>query len=254
MSQVTTPLARYVRILEVLVSCPQGLNLTQIAQTVGLQASSAHRLVNALCEIGLVDRRADSKTFVLGARMERLCRLAVSAPSVVDMVDPELHELVREFSETAYLAQLNGTSVESIATAVPHDGEMTYVQPGRIMPIHATASAKAILAHQMPDLVRQLLDQPLTRYTENTPTNPQDILQELETIRRQGFAVCDSELDPGVLSLAVPVQGTDGAVQYAIGISGLSQRMRTKPVKEVAASLRRASGALAAKLQQFRMV
>ncbi|WP_347309934.1 IclR family transcriptional regulator [Defluviimonas sp. SAOS-178_SWC] len=253
MSLSATPLARYVRILEVLVSCPQGLTLTQIAQTVGLQASSAHRLVNALGEIGLVERRADSKTYALGARMERLCRLAVAPPSVVDMAEPELHELVREFSETAYLAQLNGTSVESIAIAVPQDGEMTYVQPGRVMPIHATASAKAILAHQKPDFVRRLLSQPLTRYTDNTSTDPQQVMQELERIRHQGFAVCDNELDPGVLSFAVPVQGADGTVQYAIGISGFSQRMHNKPVKEVAASLRRASRTLAAKLQQFRM-
>lgn len=253
MSQPTTPLARYARILEVLVSCPQGLTLTQVAQTVGLQASSAHRLVNALCEIGLVDRRTDSKTYVLGDRMERLCRLAVSPPSVIELVEPELHELVREFSETAYLAQLNGTSVELIATAVPHEGEMTYVQPGRVMPIHATASAKAILAHQKPEFVRQLLSQPLARYTENTTTDPQKVMQELETIRRQGYAICDNELDPGVLSFAVPVQGADGAVQHAIGISGFSQRMRTKPVKDIAASLRRASRVLAAKLQQFSM-
>lgn len=252
MPQPTSPLARYMRILEVLVSCPRGLTLTQIAQTVGLQASSTHRLVNSLCEIGMVDRRADSKTYVLGSRMERLCRLAVSPPSVIDMVDPELHELVREFSETAYLAQLKGTSVESIAIAMPNDGEMTYVQPGRVMPIHATASAKAILAHQEPDIIRQLLSQPLAKYTEDTTTAPQEIMQELEAIRSQGYAVCDNELDPGVLSFAVPVQGANSEVQYAIGISGFSQRMRTKPTKEVAASLRRASRVLAAKLQQFR--
>lgn len=250
MSQSSTPLARYARILEVLVSCPKGLTLTQIAQAVGLQASSAHRLVNALCEIGFVSRQTDSKTYVLGARMDRLCTLAVSPPSVIAMVEPELHELVREFSETAYLTQLNGTVVEAIATAVPDDGEMTYVQPGRVMPIHATASAKAILAHQKPDFIRQLLIQPLMKYTENTTTDPQQVMQELQIIRTRGIAICDNELDPGVLSFAVPVQGADGAVQYAIGITGFSQRMQTKPVKQITASLHRASRILAAKLQQ----
>lgn len=254
MSQATPLSARYMQIVEVLASCTHGLTLTQIAQAKGLQSSSAHRLVNALCENGLVDRRADSKSYVLGSRTERLCRLVVSPPSVVDMVEPELHELVREYSETAHLAQLKGTTVESIAIAVPNDGEMTYVQPGRVMPIHAAASAKAILAHQKLDFVRELLSGPLEKYTENTPTDPQKVMQELETIRSQGFAVCDNELDPGVLSFAVPVQGTDGAVQYAIGISGFSQRMRAKPVTDIAASLRRASRILAAKLQQLHMV
>ena len=88
------------------------------------------------------------------------------------------------------------------------------------------------------------------KYTENTTTDPQQVMQELQIIRTRGIAICDNELDPGVLSFAVPVQGADGAVQYAIGITGFSQRMQTKPVKQITASLHRASRILAAKLQQ----
>ncbi len=250
MTERTTPLERYARILEVLVSCPQGISLSQIAQSIGVQASSAHRLVNALCEIGFVDRLPDSKAYVLGARMQRLCTLSVTPTSVIALVEPELHQIVREFSETAYLTQFTGTTVESIATAVPGGGEMAYVQPGRAMPLHAAASAKAILAHQSPDLVRALLAGPLQSYTERTKTDLQEILKELQAVRTQGFAVCDNELDPGVLSYAVPVQGADGTVRYAIGISGFAQRMKAKPVAQIQAGLIRASRILAAKIQQ----
>lgn len=250
MTERTTPLERYARILEVLVSCPKGISLSQIAQSIGVQASSAHRLVNALGEIGFVDRLPDSKSYVLGARMQRLCTLAVAPPSVIAMVEPELHQIVREFSETAYLTQFTGTMVESIATAVPDGGEMAYVQPGRAMPLHAAASAKAILAHQSPDLVRELLRGPLAPYTEKTMTDLQTIMKELQMVRTEGIAICDNELDPGVLSYAVPVQGADGTVKYAIGISGFAQRMKTKPVAQIRASLLRASRILAAKIQQ----
>ncbi|WP_415183068.1 IclR family transcriptional regulator [Phaeovulum sp.] len=250
MTQTSTPLARYARILEVLVSCPKGITLTEIAQAVGIQASSAHRLVNALCEVGLVDRQLNSKSYVLGARMLRICMLAVAPPSVIAMVEPELHELVREFSETAYLTQLNGMVVESIATAVPDDTAGAYVQPGRAMPMHATASAKAILAHQDPDFIHQILGQPLVKYTDATTTDPQKILQQLQNVRTQGVAICDSELDPGVLSFAVPVQDSDGKVKYAIGISGLTPRMETKSAAQITASLHRAGRILAAKIQQ----
>ena len=251
MTDTSTPLARYARILEVLVSCPKGITLTEIAQAVGIQTSSAHRLVNALCDVGFVDRQPNSKTYVIGARMQRICMLAVAPPSVIAMAEPELHELVRQFSETAYLTQLNGQVVESIVTAMPDDGEMTYVQPGRGMPMHATASGKAILAYQDADFVQEVLGQPLARYTENTVTAPATILQQLQTVRTQGVAICDSELDPGVLSLAVPVQGANGRVEYAIGISGLAPRMETRSSAQIAASLHRASRVLAAKIQQL---
>lgn len=250
MTKRSTPLERYARILEVLVSCPQGISLTQIAQAIGVQTSTAHRLVNALGEIGFVERLPDSKSYVLGARMQRLCGLAVTPPSVVAMAEPELHEIVREFSETAFLTQWTGRTVESIATAVPDGGEMAYVQPGRVMPLHATASAKAILAHQSPGLVRELLRGPLVQYTENTTTDLPELLKELQAVRTQGIAVCDNELDPGVLSYAVPVQSADGTVKYAIGMSGFAQRMKARPVAQIRASLLRASRTLAAKIQQ----
>lgn len=245
-----TPLARYARILEVLTSAPSGMSLTQVAQAANLQASTAHRLIGSLCDIGFLARQGDRRTYVLGPRLLRLCNLAVAPASVISMATPELHELVRRHSETAYLARLNGTTVESIAFATPTEGGRTFVQPGRVMPFHAAASAKAIFAFQDPHVVNELLAGSHQRFTENTRTDPAEILRDLETVRVEGIATCDNELDPGVLSYAVPVRGGDGRVTYAIGISGLSAGLREQPVGDIRDSLQRASRVLGAKLQQ----
>jgi DNA-binding IclR family transcriptional regulator len=247
--QSESPLSRYARIIEVLVSAPGGMTLSQVAQGANLQVSTAHRLVGSLCDVGLVARQNDRRSYVLGPRLMRLCMLAVAPPSVIAMATPELHELVRRHHETAYLARLNGTTVESIAMATPEDSARSFVQPGRVMPFHATASAKAIFAFQEPDLVRRLVAGPHQRFTDDTRTDPDDILRELETVRAEGIAICENELDPGVLSYAVPVRGNDGCVTYAIGISGLAAGLRAQPFHEIRESLQAASRMLAAKLQ-----
>ncbi|MCL4766371.1 MAG: IclR family transcriptional regulator [Hyphomicrobiaceae bacterium] len=246
-----TPLARYARILEVLTSAPSGMSLTQVAQAANLQASTAHRLIGSLCDIGFLARQDDRRTYVVGPRLLRLCNLAVAPASVISMATPELHELVRRHSETAYLARLNGTVVESIAIATPAEGDRTFVQPGRVMPFHAAASAKAIFAFQDSRLINELLAGSHQRFTEDTRTAPAEILRDFETVRVEGIATCDNELDPGVLSFAVPVRGGDGRVVYAIGISGLSAGLREQPIADIRESLQRASRVLGAKLQQY---
>lgn len=247
--QSETPLSRYARIVEMVASAPSGMNLTQIAQAAKLHTGTAHRLLGSLCDIGFLVREDDRRTYVLGPRLKQLCMIAVAPPSVITMAMPELNTLVRRHAETAYLARLDGTVVESIAMATPKDGERSFVQPGRIMPFHASASAKAIFAFQDPQLLGEMLAGPLERFTEDTLTEPADILRELERVRAEGIAVCDNELDPGVLSYAVPVRGGDGRVSYAIGISGLAPALRAHPLEEVRDSLQHASRVLSAKLQ-----
>jgi len=250
-NQSDTPLARYARILEALAASSEGMTLTHIAEAAQLQAGTAHRLINSLCAVGFAVKFDGKKTYVLGPRMLRLCHRAVTPPSVIALVEPVLHDLVKAHSETAYLTKLHGTAVESVAMEMPHGGEKAYVQPGRIMPLHASASAKAIFAFQDPKLIDRVLAEPRTKFTADTKIETSEIRAELERVRSEGIAVCDNELDPGVLSFAVPVRLADGSVIYALGISGLSERLRLRPRDEVRDSLMRASQVLARKLQRI---
>lgn len=240
-SLLDSPLGRYARILEALAASRGGMTLTQIADTVRLQPGTAHRLINSLCAVGFAEKDTDQRTYALGSRMVRLCHLAVTPPSIITMARPVLHELVRTHGETSYLAKLSGTVVESVAMDVPQGGDKAYVQPGRTMPFHAAASAKAIFAFQDPELIDQALAGPRTKYTVDTKVEDSEIRAELDLVHAEGFAVCDNELDPGVLSYAAPVPLQDGSIIYAIGISGLSERLRLRPREEVRESLLNAS-------------
>ncbi|MHA1599598.1 MAG: IclR family transcriptional regulator [Alphaproteobacteria bacterium] len=250
MDRADSPLGRYARIMETLAASPEGMTLTQIAEAVQLQAGTAHRLINSLCAVGFAARHNGQKTYVLGPRMVRLCHLALTPPSFIAMAEPVLHELVKKHGETAYLAKLSGTVVESVAMDVPRGGDKAYVQPGRTMPLHAAASAKAIFAFQDSGLVDRVLAEPRTKFTADTKIEDGEIRAELEQVSAESFAVCDNELDPGVLSYATPVRLEDGSVIYAIGISGLSERLRKHPRGEVRESLLNASKILSRSLQR----
>jgi DNA-binding IclR family transcriptional regulator len=226
------------------------MTLTQIAGVADLQTGTAHRLLHSLCAVGFAARGDGGKTYVLGARLLGLCHLALTPPSLAAMVAPVLHGLVKAHGETAYLAKLCGTIVESVAMEVPQGGGKAYVHPGRIMPLHAAASAKAIFAFQTPALVERVLAEPRMKFTTDTKIEEGEIRAELDRVRAESFAVCDNELDPGVLSYAAPVVLHGASVIYAIGISGLSERLRACPHARIRDSLLNASKAVSSTLER----
>ena len=244
-----TPLSRYTRILEAVAATRQGMTLGMIADAVDLQPATTHRLVGSLCEIGLLQRREQTRVYVPGSRMVRLCLTTLTPTSVIDLARPLLRGLVGTFGETAYLAKLSGAAVESVAMEVPYSTDKAYVQPGRVMPFHASASARAIAAFQPSDMVERMLAAPRERFTADTKVDEAELRAELERARQQGYATSDNQLDPGILSIAVPVHSDDWGVVFSIGLLGLAERLRQQPRTQLVEALVAASSALSQQMK-----
>lgn len=242
-------LTRYAAVLEALAAAPEGSSLTAVARVTALPKGSVHRILGALAGVGFVAGRDQAKTYVLGPRLLRLLHLGAAPATVAPLVRPVLEDLVARFGETAFLAKLVGEDVRSVALAVPEEEGQSYVQPGRVMPVHAAASAKAIVAYQPEDMIERVLARPLPRYTAKTSTDPAKVREELGRVRAQGYATCADELDPGVLSHACPLMLEGTGVLYSVGVVGLKPRLERHPHKEVVAALRDAAEQCARRLE-----
>ncbi len=245
MSSETGILTRYATVLDVLAAAPAGLTLIEVVRATGLPRGTTHRLLAALRGVGFIAGRDGRKVYVLGPRLLRLLHLGQAPAAVEAAVRPLLDGLTARFRETAFLAKLTGREVRSVAMRTPDSESQSYVQPGRIMPVHATASAKAIWAFQEAGAVAQVLAEPRQRFTEKTRSGAAELRADLQRARQSGFAVCDGELDPGVLSYACPVHLEGAGVLYAIGMVGLSQRLGRFDTQEVVAALQEAAEAFA---------
>lgn len=237
MSQSAGILGRYALVLETLAASPDGMTLTELISATGLPRGTLHRLIGSLREVGYIAPRDGRKVYGLGPRLMRLLHLGTPPASVSALAWPMLQELSERFGETAYLAKLTGTHVESAAMVVPDTGGQTFVQPGRVMPIHASSSGKAIFAFQDAELLDKVLEEPRERYTASTVTEDSAVRADLENVRRQGFAICINELDPGVASYACPVRLDGLGVIYAVGLVGLEERVGRFASAEIVAAL-----------------
>ncbi len=234
-------LNRYALVLETVAAAPGGLSLTEIMHATGLPRGTIHRLITGLLNTGFIEPSDGRKVYVLGKRLLRMLHLGTPSQVIDGLVSPLLRELVTHFKETAFLAALIDSEVQSVAMVVPSGEPQAYVQPGRVMPIHAAASAKVVFAYQDTSLVEKVLTRPLIKYTENARIDKATIRSELERVRDDGFAVCREELDPGILSYACPIHIKDLGVIYSVGLVGPAKRLRQFDESEIVANLRRAA-------------
>jgi len=230
-------LSRYAVVLEAFAAAPGGLSLSEVVDATGLPKGTVHRLIGALAGVGYIAPRDGRKVYVLGPRLLRLLHMGGTPATVSGLVRPILDDLAARFRETAFVAKLAGHEVRSVATAVPDSEDRSYVQPGRVMPLHAAASAKAIIAFQDDGLIDDALRHARAAFTDHTRVDEAIVRADFTQVRRQGFAVCDGELDPGVLSYACPIRLDGAGVLYSVGIVGLSQRLGRHPQSEVVAAL-----------------
>jgi DNA-binding IclR family transcriptional regulator len=240
-------LSRYALVLDTLAAT-SGLTLTEIMQATGLPQGTVHRLIVALLDVGYIQRLEGRKVYALAPRLLRMLHLGTPAQVIANLVEPVLHDLVRHFGETAFIAKLVGHEAVSVAMAVPDSQNQSYVRPGRVMPVHATASGKAIFAFQERALLDEALDSPRDKYTETTLVDEVAIRADLDLVAQQGFAVCAEELDPGIYSYACPIHLDGSGVIYSVGLVGLTERLNRFPPEEIVDNLTDAANRVSALL------
>lgn len=243
-----SPLGRYIKVLETLVSNGGEMSIAQVAAEMALPAASVHRLMAMLTALNLVSKSATGKAYSIGPRTRKLGLALLSRDTIVEIVHPFITELADTFGEVVFVTKKAGLAAETIAMVQPDGSSGAIVFPGRELPPHAAASAKAIFAFQPEEMVAQVFAQKLKKYTEDTKTSRDEILSEYERIRKSHFATCDNEVDIGVLTYATPIFIPQADVQYALGVCGLKHRLAAFPVEMVEARLKAQAERIAERL------
>lgn len=141
---------------------------------------------------------------------------------------PEVRAKVEELADST--GELAACFVEEEGDAVyifGVEGERsirTDLSVGDRTELHCTASGKALLAHLPEDRIVEIIEEKgLEQKTENTITDPDELLAELEQIREQGFASSMEESVVGMHAVAAPIQ-LDGQVVGSISLAGPANR------------------------------
>lgn len=218
-------LDRALTILEYL-SKRKSAGVTEIANHYGIDKGTVSRIMQTFEKHGMVAKNVDNFKYRVSNGTLQLSHNVLLNNRVVAIARPTLHVIADMTDATARLCMLDGKQVFIVdQTRKRHGGDVNDADiPGTMKPMHCSAIGKTLLAN-MPEAtaIAWIEKMPLTAYTENTLTDKEAILAELEQIRQRGYALNLAEFSDRAYCVAVPVFCEDNEPpKYAIGITGWS--------------------------------
>ncbi|MER5831506.1 IclR family transcriptional regulator C-terminal domain-containing protein [Streptomyces sp. NPDC002130] len=186
-------LARGLTVLTVFGEGRPELTLTEVARATGLARATARRALITYEHLGLV--ASTGRTFTLTPRVLSLGFPPLSRTSLPEIAQPHLADLTSRIHESTSLAVLSDSGEEIQYTARVTTARVMSVNitVGTRLPAYATALGRVLLA--------------------DAPAGDEGTLA---SVRSQGYALVDEELEEGLRSLAVPIRDRSGRVVAAL--------------------------------------
>ena len=198
--------------------------VTEIAREFSMDKASVSRIMQTYEKHGLVAKKESNSKFYIGSGVLQLSYNTLLKQNMIRIAHPSLEALSNTLNTTARLCMIEGRKVFVIDQATPRVGKNLRDAdiPGVNKPLYCSAIGKTILAYMPQQKLHALLNRlEFIQYTENTIVDQEQLLQELENIRKQGYALNLAEFSDHTYCIAVPVFGTeDEKLVYCIGITG----------------------------------
>lgn len=220
-------LARGLAVIQAFTEGLPEMTLSEVAQATGMTPATARRALLTLQSLGYVG--ANGRRFLLLPKVLSLGAAYLSSMNLRDVVQPFLQEVADRFRDAVSLAILDGDSVVYLAH-VPSSRRIVFrASVGYRLPVHCTSLGLALLAHAPQAQQDALLAKaPFQKYTPMTLSEADQLRTALEQVREQGYALQESQLEIGVLSVAVPVRDASRRVIAAVNCSTESGRADTQ--------------------------
>ncbi len=227
---------RALDILMVLGQDSHELGVTEIAKRLAMNKSTVSRVLATLKAEGFVTQNPADRKYRLGLKVLELASIVLSTMELRKVAAPRIRELSEKVNETVDMYIIDGHHRVCIDRAEGNREVRTALSVGNRAPLHAGAPGKLLLAF-LPEEKRNALvkDLHLRAFTSKTITSPVKLLEELDTIRNQGFATSLSEYVDLFNSVAAPIRDSSGSVIAALGMSGLVNHFNADKVPEYAA-------------------
>ena len=227
-------LSRGLLLLERLADAESGVALTDLAQRVGLSASTTHRLLNTLEKTGFVYQAGPLGLWQVGLKAFVIGSAFLQSRDLLPQSHPYLRRLMEQSGESANLAVLDG--YEAVFVDQVQCREMMRMQAklGGRAPLHASGVGKALLAAIDDEAINTALHKHgLPRITINTIDTPEKLWTALAEIRRRGYAYDNEEHALGLRCLAAPIYDEHGEPLAAISIAGPKSRVNDDRIVEL---------------------
>ena len=205
--------------------------ISQISERTLLARPTVLRLLITLDELGYV--RCQDNRYSLTPKVVDLGMAYVYSLGLYGAAKPHMENLSKKVDQTVSLAELDGSDIVYTGRVEVPKIVSVGVTVGSRLPSSSTALGRVLLA-EIPDTeLHDVLNTPsLSMYVPRKRLTADQIRPRLQTVREQGWAESDEDLQYGVQAIAAPLRGEDGRVIAAIGLATHTSEIGKEIVRE----------------------
>jgi DNA-binding IclR family transcriptional regulator len=208
---------RAIRILAALQGARR-MSLSELSGRLELPPSTVHGIIRTLVDHGMVTQERGSGRYQLGPAVLRLGNVYLDTLELRSRAVTWSEELARRSGFAVRTGVLLGDDVVIIHHEPRPDGSRQMPEVGIVIPAHASALGKALLAF-LPDDAKRLLDGPALRsMTGETVTDPALLAAQLDQVGTSGIALESDEAVLGECGAAAAVFDATGLAVGAVGV------------------------------------
>jgi DNA-binding IclR family transcriptional regulator len=220
---------RAIRILNAFKDSQLEFGVSELSHTLEINKSTVYGIVQTLSEHRLLEQDPTTRKYRLGPGLIELGGLVRTRRDVRQIARPLLLQLMERTQETALLGVFEEEGITIIDVVEPAREFNIAVVNGQRLPFSAGSFGRAFLAWMdKEDIDRMIGSQGLRRYTKTSITRPASYKADLKRVKRQGYAVDDSEeYLEGIWAVSAPVFDAEG-ILAAVTVVGFAGRMSSE--------------------------
>lgn len=237
----TQAIARAAALLREIAQYPSGARASALADRLGLERPTVHRILQRLVEEGLLSQDPIRRTYRLGPLVHELGLLADPPAALHSACAPSVHAIAQESGDTAFAFVLSAYDTVCLERAEgDYPVKALLLAVGGRRPIGTGASSIAMLAAMQDGECRRLLAFNARRLASINESGTDRLLERVALARTDGYVAKHPPDMPEILSLAVAVCDAYQRPVLALSVSALTQRIDRR--REALVALLRAEG------------
>ena len=213
-------LDRMTLVMNEVLSAPYGLSSAEISKRVKIPKTTLYRLLASMTKNGFLKLNPDSGIYSPGNRFTYSYYAISSNYTRLKRISrPYLEDLAIETKQSMKLDVLSRSSSISLSVIEGTKAVRIVLDEGSSFPLHASAGGK-ILMNSLGDAdLDHYIRHHFEQYTNNTITDETELREELERVKRRGYATDFEEYLPDVCAVAGPIIDVNKNIIAAISVT-----------------------------------
>lgn len=207
-----------------------------------------YRLLYTLENRGLIKYEESEQKYRLGFKFLEYSNALSSSLDIVKEAEDILTQLHHKTQQTTLLVILEGDHIVYVLKREKQVGLKYASSVGQRRPVSYGALGRSIMAFLPEEKISQLLDQGVPKLTPYTTTDRDQVIKQLNQIRKEKVYVEKNETTLGVTAIASPIFAASGEVMAAIGIVWPSIQLSTEDLEKVKGLVKEAGQEISARM------